>query len=534
MAHVSTVTIAAGQVPADQTAFPVLLPTPASDSAIWTTATSSGGDIQIFASDGTTEWAREIVSFDATAKTCEIWVKVPFLSSSSDTEIQIHADGASSDYAVTATYGRNAVWADYKRVYHLGEPAGSFADSTGSGSDGAAVGTITRGVAVGSMTGISLGASSGHSNYVNAATAGQVVSTRRLFSAWVDLAATQLDWVGVCSDGGPSRREVETIYLQRRSDNPRSRAQPNTGDRFISGPGVFPMGSLAKISVLLDTASTTNEVRWYIDGALVSTDSRAASSGSSVPTSPSLKIGNTEDGSLGAAGSVANVTLLDTNSLTVSDLDDWITTEYNNQSAPNTFATWVDEAAGTPTVVETLTELLNVTGQAPTVVTTDNKTVETQTGSLNVQGYAPTVSTSANLEVDTQTGSLTVSGHAPAVSVGNALDVNTQTGTVTVQGYAPTVVLGENQTVTPGTGSVVVSGYSPAVSVTDNKNYNTQTGNVQVVGYSPTILVGNFVLMKVWNGTWVTGVLKRWTGTEWTETHNLKKWNGSSWVGYKV
>jgi len=68
-----------------------------------------------------TELPREVVSAD------EIHVKVSSVSSS--TEIWADYDGIRSDYAVTDTYGRNAVWSDYRAVWHLGNTT----DSTGNG-----------------------------------------------------------------------------------------------------------------------------------------------------------------------------------------------------------------------------------------------------------------------------------------------------------------------------------------------------------------------------------------------------------------
>lgn len=133
MTHVANVTISAAQVSADHTNFPVYIDLSDMPAGFWSTVANGGGDIRVFASDGTTERAREVVSCDTAADTGELHVLVPFLSSSSDTVLQIHADGSSADYAVGETYGRNAVWADYKNVWHMQESSGSTAaDSTGT------------------------------------------------------------------------------------------------------------------------------------------------------------------------------------------------------------------------------------------------------------------------------------------------------------------------------------------------------------------------------------------------------------------
>ena len=85
----------------------------------------------------TTELAREIVSVS------EMHVKIPSLTSTFT--LYVDWDGTSSDYAVTDTYGRNAVWSDYESVLHMDESSGDAVDSTGNGdwSDTNTVGSIT-------------------------------------------------------------------------------------------------------------------------------------------------------------------------------------------------------------------------------------------------------------------------------------------------------------------------------------------------------------------------------------------------------
>ncbi|NRA31035.1 MAG: hypothetical protein HRU11_12340, partial [Parvularculaceae bacterium] len=87
-----------------------------------------------------TTWTDSVGSNDGTlvngptvvdVNEAEIWALIPELtaglSGTDDTVIQIHADGVSSDYAATDTYGRNAVWSDYEFVGH-----DCLTDSTGN------------------------------------------------------------------------------------------------------------------------------------------------------------------------------------------------------------------------------------------------------------------------------------------------------------------------------------------------------------------------------------------------------------------
>lgn len=134
------VTIASSLVPASKTDIPILVDLSDMPAAFWSTVASGGGDIRCYESDGVTELAREVVSCDTGSSVGELWVKVANLSSSADTVIKVDVDGARSEPAFTATYGRNAVWSDYEAVWHLNETAtggsGSIVDSTGNGHDG--------------------------------------------------------------------------------------------------------------------------------------------------------------------------------------------------------------------------------------------------------------------------------------------------------------------------------------------------------------------------------------------------------------
>ena len=133
MAHVATITIDHTKVPGDLTDYVGLIVPDGSAgySALYALCLEGGGDIRLFKSDDTTELAREIVTFSVSAETGEIHYKYSgTLSSSVDTDIHVYADGSSADYAVTATYGRNAVWAGFRVVYHMND---LLTDSTGNG-----------------------------------------------------------------------------------------------------------------------------------------------------------------------------------------------------------------------------------------------------------------------------------------------------------------------------------------------------------------------------------------------------------------
>lgn len=143
-------TIDADEVDAALTDFPVLftednLPGEMFDADGSNPALSDGGDIRFSSdADGNTQLACEIVEFTTDNNpangSAEIWVKVPSVSSSSDTTIYVwYSKSGESQPAVTDTYGRNNVWdSDYLGVYHAqNESSGATCvDSTGNGNTG--------------------------------------------------------------------------------------------------------------------------------------------------------------------------------------------------------------------------------------------------------------------------------------------------------------------------------------------------------------------------------------------------------------
>ena len=110
-------------------------------------AKSDGSDIRITTdATGLIQLPFEIVVFSTNSNTAnavaEIYVKVPQVSSSVDTDIYIWwgAPDATA-YRTFDTLGRNAVWTDYLMVFHF---QNSLVDSTGNGFDATGVNSPTN------------------------------------------------------------------------------------------------------------------------------------------------------------------------------------------------------------------------------------------------------------------------------------------------------------------------------------------------------------------------------------------------------
>ena len=119
------------QVAADLADFPVLLSL-SSDADLAAHAQDDGDDI-LFTDAGDVKLDHEIEYFDGTTGELVVWVRVPLLSSTSDTPIYIYYGNPSAANQENAA----GVWdANYVAVQHLEETVGTHEDSTANDCDG--------------------------------------------------------------------------------------------------------------------------------------------------------------------------------------------------------------------------------------------------------------------------------------------------------------------------------------------------------------------------------------------------------------
>jgi len=151
-------TIQQDKVPGNLTNFPVLLTEANLPSEMFDTdglypALNGGGDIR-FSSDaaGITQLACEVVTFtnDSTSESkAEIWVKIPSIDSTADTDFYIWYNKAGETQPVESdTFGKHNVWdSNFKFVQHMNQdPSGSspqMIDSTINSNDGISDGTMS-------------------------------------------------------------------------------------------------------------------------------------------------------------------------------------------------------------------------------------------------------------------------------------------------------------------------------------------------------------------------------------------------------
>ena len=127
--HKATVTFNAARVPATETDPQVLIDLSALGDPFWNSVDNGGGNIRCKESGGTTAIPRQVIFCNTSNRTGYIWGKPASVSALTNTPIEIHVEDGASEPAFTDTSnGRNAVWPQYDRIYHLND----LLDSTGN------------------------------------------------------------------------------------------------------------------------------------------------------------------------------------------------------------------------------------------------------------------------------------------------------------------------------------------------------------------------------------------------------------------
>ena len=392
MAYVANLTIDHTEVAANATDFPVYVDLSDMNADFWSTVANGGGDIRIFKSDGTTELAREVVSCDTSGETGELHFKYTgTLSSSVDTEIQIHADGSSSDYAVGATYGRNNVWSDYFAVFH-----GSATNSVGSTNNGTLSGTTTTTGKIGDA--ISFDASA--NNYLQVQTSGAVDwlngfgTTDKTIQSWLKPSSVTVTngytplLYNNDSDNAPRVR----VFLYE--DDMNFEVRDNANNLALAEWSAGGTTSWQMVHSTWDVSSDTTTI--FVDATQRGTGSGSIGTINQFSSAEYLTFGATNIG--GAINSLTDINDLELNEIRLINSvlsADWITTEYNNQNSPSTFYT-ISDAGETFTISESLS-LSETSTNLRGLVSTTNESLSVSETISALKGISFTIAESLGL-----------------------------------------------------------------------------------------------------------------------------------------
>jgi Concanavalin A-like lectin/glucanases superfamily/Domain of unknown function (DUF2341)/Fibronectin type III domain len=391
------------KVPSTQSNFTVLVSV--TDPALKTIANGghvanvNGFDIGFYAdSGGTTKLKWEVEKYDGTTGNLIAWVKIPSVSSTTDTLLYLFY----GDPTITTDQSDplNTWDSNFKAVYHLGNGTTlSATDSTGG----------NNGTLINSPTGIA-GKINGAAHFVSASN--QLISLANPGDFPVQTAWTMEAWVKPSTDGN-----IVLMWGGTSNNGPHMVLPGNNSWRvgFWGGADVSTSGvdtlAFHHIVGTFDGAS----LRLYKDGSLLAGPRAASPTASSTL---SAVIGASSFWSSTFNGNIDEVHISNTNRSAA-----WITAEYNNQNSPGTFITMGSESCPsstptpTPTGTPSTTPTATPTATPPVAADDFNR----PDGALGLNWAKPVASEATLMIVNNRVTPDVEQAHCYAYWIGNTL-----------------------------------------------------------------------------------------------------------------
>lgn len=334
------------KVGANLTDFPALLtkdniPTEACDADGSSPAQNGGGDIR-FTSDenGNNQLALEVIDFttanDPANCTVEMYVKIPSLSSTANTSIWMWYNTPTTDSQPIASsaYGSENVWdSNYKGVWHLDETSSTRGDSTTNDNHLADNNTVGSGSG---QWGTAADFERDNGEYFSIADAshtGLDVTGAMTLSFWAKRESTGAAHILMQKyvETG-SQRSYSTNF---RPDNDQLNFTVNNNgvnDTAVNSTTTFSTGTWYHIAAVYNPSSS---LKIYVNGT------QDAENTSSIPASLHNGSAPFHIGAASESPSSSNSMdglIKDGRVSSTARSASWISTEYNNQSNPGTFA----------------------------------------------------------------------------------------------------------------------------------------------------------------------------------------------------
>jgi hypothetical protein len=305
------ITIDHTKVPSDQTDFPVLI---SKQDAVFTKARIDGNDFLFTDSTGMAILPYEIENFTQNGPTVFAWVKIPALSSTTDTVIYMYYGNPGSS---TSRQSPAGVWTNgYRGVWHLSEnPAGTapqMKDSTTPSENGTSSGSMTSGDQVPGFISGSLD-----------------------FDGSNDVITT--------GDAAGSPSAITVSAWIKHDTLPSARQRYVTVDNEIAAIRHDGVSSVGQLHFYIKTSGTTRSLRvngalatgawYYVVGTWDGTTQNLYKNGGLVagPQVPGGTLDATTGVDISSPTEPMDGLLDEVRVSNIARSQDWITTEYNNQ-----------------------------------------------------------------------------------------------------------------------------------------------------------------------------------------------------------
>lgn len=311
---------------------------------------SNGYDIVFTLDDCSSILDHQIEHYDASTGTFVAWVRIPSLSATADTDIGMFYGNSS----ISADPSALSTWnSDYISVYHLHD---DFLDATASGNNGTNFGSIDISGIIGDGQDFD-----GIDDYVQTSSGELQTENDFTISAWFKADSTTMRhiiWQGISSQNGwgnSGNATDQEMHLSTGScclgsetsdlvsaymgnDEDETDSEVLTAQIAFTDTSDWHYG-VARYSDL----GGTPMIELFIDGTSVDTDDGVADASTARNNwDTNLRIGRPGAATRYFDGSIDEVRLS-----SVVRSDDWIATEYNNQSNPGSFYSVSSQFAAT-------------------------------------------------------------------------------------------------------------------------------------------------------------------------------------------
>ncbi len=317
---------------------------------------SDGSDIVFTQSNGTTKLKREVILVDTVEKKMEAWVKIPSLSTNTDTIIYIYYDNPSANEPNDTTTWNN----DFAAVYHMNNDPNTskIQDSTSNNADGTK-GTSGEPSEVDGPFGKAQ-SFDGVDDKIDITGMENAIDTLTITALIFPITAGEGNLGRIISKttGLSSDDEWDFMVGSSKKLEFKQLRWDTTNGHWKTGTNIYNFSDWSYVSVTYNSGSTTNDPEFRVNGVVKNETETTAPSGSLGPGTSDTEIGNLGTGRT-FDGKIAEIRVSH-----VIRPGDWIITEYNGMNDPGAFYS-VGAEENAPELILQGDQIIFKTGSVP-------------------------------------------------------------------------------------------------------------------------------------------------------------------------